>query len=139
MRKTIPILALAAALTGCAGGASTLRELKADPVTHNTFKVEQNYEDLYRHLLSMSRDCFAQGMFGAQIAVVGDLSTRAKAGEIRVEFQGAPSNRVLEALTVEEVAPGASLVNVYTGRHQGGVKRWASVKRWALERADTCS
>ncbi|MGC4003682.1 MAG: hypothetical protein QM811_11380 [Pirellulales bacterium] len=115
-----------------------MKELQARPATH-TFRVERNYEDLYRHLVGMSRECNDGMALGAHFATRGELFHRTREAEIRLEYVTTVGVQIHDALTLRAVDTDATVVNYYQPFGRKDTERHKAFRRWAMDGASTCS
>ena len=86
LAKTLAILGLSLVTYGCA--PATLQGLRENPSGRSKIEVAQNYQNVYRRVLTNARKCWQTGMITAQMVVTGDLYTDLKTGEISVALHG---------------------------------------------------
>jgi outer membrane biogenesis lipoprotein LolB len=82
--RILGIIALCAALAGCAGGAGVGETDR----TQSTV-VQRPYQEVYRDARQYAKECFQAGLITAEMKVDADLFTDIKRGEIRIYLMGA--------------------------------------------------
>ena len=124
-------------LVGC--GSSQKRAEKTpvkDHLVEYVFEVDQNYQAVYRHILSQARAC-VKPVFTGKMIVYGELFSDIKAADIAVALKGFFSeNRHLQ-IKIEEAANNKTKVEV-----SNKFRKWnayaRAVKAWVVDKSTAC-
>lgn len=84
--KTILSIFVALSVVACA--PATIEELRNDHASSYTFEIDENYQSVYRKVLSTARKCYQTGMIGGQMVVQGDLYHDIRTGNVTVALHG---------------------------------------------------
>ena len=84
--KTIFVILIALSSVACA--PATVEGLRKDHANSYAFEIEENYQPIYRKILSAARKCYQTGMITAQMVVQGDLYHDIKSGNVTVALHG---------------------------------------------------
>lgn len=84
--KTMFVILIALSSVACA--PATIEGLRKDHANSYTFEVGENYQPIYRKILSTARKCYQTGMITAQMVVQGDLYHDIKSGNVTVALHG---------------------------------------------------
>ncbi len=84
--KIIFAIFIALSIVACA--PATIEGLRKDYANRYTFTVNENYQPVYRKILSTARKCYQTGMITAQMVVQGDLYQDTKSGNVTVALHG---------------------------------------------------
>jgi hypothetical protein len=132
-------------LTGCAIHNQTVAELKTDKNYKGKIKVEKNYQEVYRKLITMSRECLEGAGPAHDIAVSGELYNDIKEAYIqqRMRAGGAFTGNVviyMGAIYIKAIDDKTTDISVY-GHYRAGniptpeiedVRRWVNGDRKCL-------
>lgn len=77
---------IALLIVACA--PATIEGLKKNHANSYSFDVNENYQPVYREILSTARKCYQTGMVTAQMMVQGDLYHDIKSGNVTVALHG---------------------------------------------------
>jgi hypothetical protein len=136
MTRLLTAALLLAALTGCA--PATLQGLREKPTGTGQFEVDQNYQQVYRTVITNARKCWQSGLITAQMVVTGDLFTDTKAGEVTVALHGAAGVDTYLGVDIKAVADDRTQVRTYYA-----MSSWAAgpaaIESWVRTGSTTCS
>ena len=129
MRKAITAAVSAVALSGCA--ASSVGDLRANPAKRYEFTSPDGYQQVYRNIARMARECWAGGFIGSQFVVDADLFPDLAVGEVTIRVAGLTNMVHANALvTPSDAKEGARVVvwnSLSTWNDMGPrIQRWAS-------------
>ena len=82
------IVSMFAALSVVACAPATIEGLRDDHASSYTFEIDENYQPVYRKILSTARKCYQTGMITAQMVVQGDLYHDIRMGNVTVALHG---------------------------------------------------
>lgn len=134
-RAPIAATLVVALLAGCA--PATMRELRQKPGSEVSFQTMQNYQAVYRTVLSNARRCHQFGMITAQWVVQGDLYTDTQAGEVTVALHGGLG--VSTYLGVDIKAIGSHMTEVRVVSFSSNRDTTRAVQGWVEGRSNRCS
>ena len=84
--KTISAILSAMTLVACA--PATIEGLRKDHANSYTFSADENYQAVYRKILSTARKCYQTGLITAQMLVQGDLYVDIRSANVTVALHG---------------------------------------------------
>lgn len=121
-------------LVGCTPG--TYKELKQAPASKYDFYTDQNYQAVYRTVLTKMRECHQAGMITAQMTVQGQLYTDIQEGEIIASLQSGMGSDVFLGVDVKKADSGTR-VSVFSGINTwNGAAR--AVQKWVESEYQEC-
>lgn len=135
MKKNLTTLFIVLLVSGCA--PATIDGLRKDHANQISFHVNENYQPIYRKVLSMARQCYQTGMITAQLVVQGDLYHDIKSGSVTVALHGGFGVETHLVVDIDAIDEGASKITVYNA-----LPSWNSasqaVREWVEDGATEC-
>lgn len=110
MKKTTVVLFLCFA-AGCA--PSTAQNLREKHHGRAVFEVQENYQPVYRKILTNARDRFQAGLITAQMVVQGDLYTDTKSGNVTVALHGGLGVDTHMTIDIEALSENQTRITTY--------------------------
>lgn len=123
-------------LSGCA--PATVQGLREQHAGHLTFEVGENYQSVYRKIITPAKNCWQTGLITAQMVVQGDLYTDIRQGNVTVALHGGFG--VDTYLTVDVVALSDSKTRItvyYVFENQN--KQAKTIERWVKQNSTDCN
>lgn len=107
------------------------------PTRQVSFSVPENYQPVYRKVLSQARKCWQTGMITAQMVVQGDLFHDTQSGTITIALHGGfgvDTYQVIDISAIDE--RNTKIVGHYS---LGPVDQYGRIlKEWVLENSSEC-
>lgn len=112
MVKRLVTLIAAIVLTGC---AYSMSELKTES-KNLTGKIEsdKNYQEVYRTLLNMSKECLEHTSLSSEVTISGDLYHDIREGQIRQRLSGGGILIATSAIDIKALEDKRTEVTLYT-------------------------
>lgn len=120
---------------GCA--PATIQGLKERHSGSYSFTVDENYQSVYRKILTKARACYQTGMITAQMVVAGDLYNDIKKGDISVALHGGLGVDTYLYTEIKAIDENKSNVDVYYALDTWK-KAANAVKAWVLNNYEKC-
>ncbi|UTJ06649.1 hypothetical protein [Arcobacter roscoffensis] len=99
--------------SGCM--ASSFNEMKSDSdIVQNTYKINQNYQRLYKRGFSMFQECHEGGLITAAIIADGKLYTELKEAELTIYLMGGLGRQMHHAAEIKALDNESSLLRIYS-------------------------
>lgn len=123
-------------LSGCTPStAGGVRDMGPD--RRYSFTVPENYQPVYRKILSQERKCKQAGWIASQWVVQGDLYHDTKSGQITLELHGATGVNVYDVVDVEFIDDKNTRVTAYFPF--GPAEKFGRIiQEWVLEDSKEC-
>lgn len=137
MQKKIGVLViLAVFFLGCA--PATVQKLRENPTGQSSFETNENYQSVYRKIVTNARRCYQGGMITAQMVVQGDLYTDIKKGNVSIALHGGLGISTYANVDIEAITEDKTKVIIYYGMGSWeGITR--VVEAWIKQGSDKCS
>ena len=98
--------------------------------------VEENYQQLYRRALNISKQCYETGMITASMVADGNLYTDIKEGEVYIYLLGGLGRSVYHGATFKAIDDKQTKMTIFS--NYGG--SWYSrLKKQYTGECQTCS
>lgn len=122
-------------LFGCA--PATVQGLRENHAGKITFDVDENYQSVYRKVLTPARDCWQSGLITAQMVVQGDLYTDTWRGNVTVALHSGAGVDTYFTVDVEALSEAKTRVTVYHAfRNQERAAQ--AVELWVKQNSKLC-
>jgi hypothetical protein len=122
MKHLLSLLLAAFLIAGCA--PATMQGLREQPGSQAAkFEVEQNYQAVYRTIVTNARKCWQTGMITAQMVVTADLYTDTKTGQISTALHGGLGVDTYLGIDIKALSDTRTEVTTY------GVSAWSKVAK----------
>lgn len=133
--RIVILTLLALSVISC--GPSTIQGVRDDHTRKYEFEAPENYQAIYRKIVTAARQCFQTGHISAQTVVQSDLYTDTQAGNISVALHGGLGVSTYLAVDITAVDENRTKIVVYSGLSSwnSGIER---VERWALIDSTSC-
>lgn len=120
---------------GCA--PSTVQGLRDDPAGKISFEVDQNYQDVYRKILTPARDCYQTGLITAQQVVQGDLFTDTRRGNVTVAMHGGAGVATYLTIDIAALSDMKTKVTAYYA-FQNSERNARAIELWVKNNSTAC-
>lgn len=128
----IPIFTSACA-PSTAGGVRAL-----GPSKSVNFEAKGNYQDIYKNVLQLSKECNDVWLGTANVVSEGEVQPETKTGTISVSLRGALGKSYSHVIDIKEIDNEKSLVNAFYSI--GSAANQSKIlKKWILEDYKKCS
>jgi hypothetical protein len=122
-------------LFGCA--PATIQGLRENHAGKISFDVDENYQSVYRKVLTPARNCWQSGLITAQMVVQGDLYTDTRQGNVTVALHGGAGVDTYFTVDVVALSDSKTRVTVYHAfRNQERAAQ--AVELWVKENSTVC-
>lgn len=135
IRNFATAIALTAALAGCA--PATMQELRLKPGGEANFQSPQNYQAVYRTILSNARRCYQAGMITAQMIVQGDLYTDTQTGEVTVALHGGLGVSTYLGVDIKSIGNDVTEVKIFSSSSNLAAAK--AIRAWVETKSDSCT
>lgn len=134
MKTLLPVL-LTCLLTACA--ATTPQEARnMGPEHRYAFRVDADYQTVYRRILEVERNCYQGNMITASMIVNADLYPDTKSGTISVGMYGIATS-IYQVIDVRGIDAARSEVSAVFP--VGSAERWGKkLESWATGGSTQC-
>ena len=126
---------LALAIVACA--PATIEGLRNNHANRYTFQVNENYQPVYRKILSAARKCYQTGLITAQMVVQGDLYHDIRKGNVTVALHGGLGVDTHMAIDISSLDHEKTEIVVFNA-----ISTWNSaaqaVREWVEENSIAC-
>jgi hypothetical protein len=130
-------LAACLALAGCAS-STALEVRQLGPENRRSFTVEDNYQPVYRQVLTQARKCLQMSMLSnAQMVVTGDLYSDIREGTVTVALHALTGVKTYLVVDIKALGEKQSQVNAYTDGWSAS-DAGTMIKEWVLENRTEC-
>jgi hypothetical protein len=122
-------------LSACA--PATIQGLKAQHAGKLAFEIDQNYQSVYRSIVTQARTCYQAGMITAQMIVQGDLYTDIRSGNVTVALHGGLGIDTYLTIDITAIGDNKTSVQTYYATdtwHNGA----GAVERWVKNKSTEC-
>ena len=128
----------AALLSGCA--PSTIQGLRDSPAGVLMFEVNENYQSVYRKIITPARDCWQQGasLLTAQTDVQGELYSDIRKGNVTVTMRGPAGAHTFLTIDVAALLDSKTKITTYYAL-RGSLPRAQAVELWVKQNSTECS
>jgi len=134
--KIIVTICITLFIVACA--PATIEGLRKNHANSYTFEVNENYQPVYRKILSVARKCYQGGMLTAQMMVQGDLYHDIKSGNVTIALHGGLGVDTHITIDVSALKKEKTKIVVFNA-----ISTWNSaaqaVREWAEESSTECS
>jgi len=135
MRKSVAI-ALFVMLAGCA--PATVQGLREQHAGKLVFEVDENYQSVYRKIITPARNCWQSAWIGSHTTAQGDLYTDTRSGSVSFTSVNALAG-VSTYLTIDVKALSENRTLVMSYYALEGWKDSAKVvERWVKQNSMEC-
>jgi len=133
MRKKFAMMGLTlAGLIGCT--PATMQSLRSNPAAQVRFETAQNYQSVYRTVITSARRCYNQ----APLLVQGDLFSDIKSAEVTVAWTTAIGGHdVHMGIDIKAINDGLTEVRIYTAKSSESAPK--TVRSWIENDATSCT
>ncbi len=114
MRAVEIVLLLSGLLMGC---AHSLEEMKNTENFEGTVEVDQNYQEVYRTLLTISRRCLEFPILTSEVIIGGELYNDIQEATIHQKLIGGGVLVSTGAIDIKATGEKTSMVSVYGEKH----------------------
>lgn len=136
LRPCSAVLACLITIGGCA--PATVQELRADHAGKHAFEVEENYQAVYRTVVTQARKCHQTGLITAQMVVQGDLYPDIKSGHVSIAVHGIGGVGTIAAVDVAALSDARSRVDTFYT-----FSSWTDfpplVEEWVKDKSQDCA
>lgn len=117
-------------LGGCAPG--TAQGLRDKYSGKFVFKVDENYQSVYRKIVTQARNHFQTGLITAQMVVQGDIYTDIKSGNVTIALHGGLGVDTYMTIDINALSDNQTRVTTYyaLGTWESSAK---AVEEWVKE------
>jgi len=139
IRRTIFLLAAAALLAGCV--PSTIQGLRDAPAGSFIFEADENYQAVYRKIVTPARNCWQQGasLLTAQIEVQAEIYSDIRQANIAIIMHGAPPFESMVFMSADLQAISDNKTRITTYYAQTGLEpRARAVELWVKQNSTEC-
>ena len=114
-----------------------MQGLRDKPAGSAQFEVGQNYQQVYRTVITNARKCWQGGIINGQMTVTGDLYTDTKSGEVTVALHSIGNVDTYLGIDIKATADDRTQVKTFYG-----VSTWAggtaAIESWVRTGSTTC-
>ena len=133
-----PFTFTAVFLTVAACAPSTIEGLRNDHANSYEFQVNEDYQSVYRKILSAARRCYQTGLITAQMVVQGDLYSDTRTGSVTVALHGGLGVDTHMAVDVSALDEEGTQIVVFNA-----LRTWDSAARavrdWVEKNSTECT
>jgi len=135
--KNIAVIVICFVLTACA--ASNVRDLRDNSSAQMEFKVEENYQRVYKNLLDKMHECVGEGWAGvfASYHINSELYNELGEGEISFMMSNAGMQSYYMQMDVASLSEAQAKVNAYV-YYSTWEKNLPLIKQWAVNGDSSC-
>ncbi len=124
-------------LFGCA--PATVQGLRENPAGSITFEAPENYQSVYRKIMTPARDCWQQGasLLTADMDVHGELYSDIRKGSISITARGGAGAQTYMAIDIVALADNKTRITTYYAL-RGSLLRAKAVEEWVKNNSTAC-
>lgn len=134
MRASVAAILLVM-LAGCA--PATVQGLREQHAGKLVFEVEENYQSVYRKVITPARNCWQAGLITAQMVVQGEMYTDIRQGNVTVALHGGFGIDTYLTIDVAALSDSKTRVTTYYAfeNSTGSAK---AVEFWVKQNSTEC-